>query len=374
MLATVITFFSDYTVQVVVSGAVVLGMVSGILGSFAVLRQQSLLGDAMSHAALPGIALAFLLTGTKLTLVLLLGAIISGWIGTLFMMLITKQTGLKQDAALGIVLSVFFGFGLVLLTYIQKLPMATQSGLNTFLFGNAATMLVQDVVTMLGLGICAVLILAMFWKEFKAMTFDIAFSRSLGIPVRYLDVLLTTLIVVAIVIGLQAVGVVLMSAMVIAPAVAARQWTDRLILMVMLSAFFGAVSGVIGVVLSSLFLRLPTGPTIVVVVSVFVLISLLFAPNRGLIFAYYRHYAHRIKLRSDRILTSLLLFSESHTDPFHPHDIAALRAIGLGGLDRSMMALKQKGLVVNPQKNFWALTQTGLKTAQKLKKDQEGLV
>jgi manganese/zinc/iron transport system permease protein len=164
------------------------------------------------------------------------GAIIAGWIGTLALMGIVHNTRIKQDSALGFVLSVFFGFGLVLLTFVQRLPDARQAGLDRFLFGQAAAMLEGDVVSMGLLGGAALLLMGLFWKEFKLLSFDIEFGASLGFPMRALDILLTTLLVVAIVIGLQSVGVVLMSAMIVAPAAAARQWTDRLGVMVLISA------------------------------------------------------------------------------------------------------------------------------------------
>ena len=215
--------FADYTLRQVAMGAAMLGAVNGVLGSFAVLRRQSLLGDGISHAALPGIALAFLVTGSKSSLGLLLGAAAAGWVGTLLLMGIVKNTRVKYDTALGLVLSVFFGFGLVLLTYIQKMPVASQAGLDKFLFGQAATLLRKDVVTIGVLGGIVLAFLLVFWKEFKLLSFDPDFALSLGFPVRMLDILLTTLLVVSIVIGLQTVGVVLMSAMVVAPAAAARQ-------------------------------------------------------------------------------------------------------------------------------------------------------
>jgi manganese/zinc/iron transport system permease protein len=220
--------FSDYTLRTVALGAGTLGIISGALGSYAVLRKQSLLGDAMSHAALPGIALAFVLTRSKEPLVLMLGAAIAGWLATLLVAAIVRNTRIKQDSALGLALSVFFGFGLVLLTFIQKQADASQAGLDRFLFGQAAALIESDVVTMAALGTLVLLAMLLFWKELKLLSFDPSFGASLGFPIPALDVLLTTLLVVAIVIGLQTVGVVLMSAMVVAPAVAARQWTDRL--------------------------------------------------------------------------------------------------------------------------------------------------
>lgn len=275
--------FGDYTLRVVAAGSAILGITSGVLGSFAVLRKQSLLGDAISHAALPGVALAYLLTGSKSPLVLVMGAALAGWLGTLAVRSIVKRSRIKQDTALGLVMSVFFGVGLVLLTYIQRLPDASKAGLNTFLFGQAAAMLGRDVATMFVLGSLAVLAVVVFWKEFKLLSFDPAFAASMGFPVQLLEVLLTTLLVVAIAIGLQAVGVVLMSALVVAPAAAARQWTDRLGVMVILAAAFGAASGVTGAVVSSSVEHLPTGPTIVLVASVIVALSFAFAPGRGLV-------------------------------------------------------------------------------------------
>jgi manganese/zinc/iron transport system permease protein len=269
-------------------GAATLGAVSGALGVYAVLRGQSLIGDAMSHAALPGIALAYLATQSKLPLVLMAGAGATGWLATLAVMAVVRRSRIKYDGALALVLSVFFGIGLVLLTYIQRTPDAGQAGLDTFLFGQAATLVTADVLTMAGLGAVAIAGVMLFWKEFKLLSFDESFGQSLGLPMRAIDIGLTTLTVTAIVIGLQAVGVVLMSAMLVAPAAAARQWTDRLGVMMALSTTFGVVAGVSGAVLSSRIANLPTGPTIVLCATALVAASMLFAPHRGLLFRHLR--------------------------------------------------------------------------------------
>lgn len=266
-------FFDNYTLRTVALGTAALGAVSGAVGSFAVLRRQSLLGDAISHAALPGVVLAYLLTQSKSPLVLVLGAAAAGWLGTLVVLAVTRTSRIPFDSALGMVLSVFFGFGVVLLGYSQKTGDAGQAGLNNFLFGQAATLLSSDLHVIAGLGAGAVIVLALFWKEFKVLSFDPDFTASLGFPVRGLNVLLSSLLVLAIVIGLQAVGVVLMSALVIAPAVAARQWTDRLGVMVILAAVFGATAGLVGTVVSDSY-RLPTGPAIVLCATAWVLVSL----------------------------------------------------------------------------------------------------
>lgn len=279
---------TDYTLRNVALGSALLGVVSGVLGCFAVLRRQGLLGDTLSHAALPGVCLAFLLSGSKAPLVLLLGAGLSGWIGTLILLLIVRETRLGEDAALGIVLSTFFGFGIVLLTLIAKRNDADQAGLDRYLFGQAAALVERDVLTFAALGGTALVLVVLLFKEFKLLTFDPDFAGSLGFNVDRLSALLTTLIVVAVVIGLQTVGVVLMAALLIGPAAAARQWTNRLGVMIALAAFVGAASGVIGALLSFTQEGLPTGPTIVLVLTGFVALSLAFAPARGLVWTWAR--------------------------------------------------------------------------------------
>ena len=364
----------DYTLRTVALGSAVLGIVSGALGSYAVLRKQSLLGDAMSHAALPGIAIAFLLTGSKQSLVLILGAAISGWIGTLFVMSIVRSTRIKFDSALGLVLSVFFGFGLVLLTIIQKRPDATQAGLDKFLFGQAAALLERDVITMGILGTIAIITMMIFWKEFKLLSFDPDFGATLGFPIKLLDILLTTLIVLAIVLGLQTVGVVLMSAMIVAPAAAARQWTDRLGTMVFLSSLFGALAGIVGALLSSSIQRLPTGPTIVLCISAIVIVSLFFAPRRGLLWRWIRERRNRGRLHVEAILQDLYSLASAHENPEHAHSIAVLRLMraGGGGVEKSLEKLEEQGLVRSVDSDEWALTKAGIRQAQDRIKTGDG--
>jgi manganese/zinc/iron transport system permease protein len=279
-----------------------------------------------------------------------------------------KNTRIKYDTALGLVLSVFFGFGLVLLTHIQKMPVAAQAGLDTFLFGQAATLLTRDVATIGALGTAVLLVVLALWKEFKLLCFDPGFARSIGFPVRLLDVLLTTLLVMSIVIGLQTVGVVLMSAMVVAPAAAARQWTDRLGAMVVISAFFGALAGVGGALVSSLAARLPAGPTIVLCLSAIVLVSLLAAPNRGVVWNWARERVNRRRLQTEAVLADLYVLAMRHEDPGHGHPISVLRtmSIGHGGVDRSLEVLRESGFVSETVAGTWSLTPRGLSEAGRL--------
>lgn len=285
---------SDYTFQTVALGSALLGLISGVLGSFAVLRKQSLLGDGVSHSALPGVVMAFILLDSKNTETLLLGALVSGLLATLFIVSIVKHTRIKFDSALALVMSVFFGLGLVLLTYVQKIPNSNQAGLKRFIFGQASTLMQRDILLMAVCGAVLLLLVALFWKEFKLFTFDSDFAQSLGFSPKNLNLLLSFMVVLAIIIGLQTVGVILMSAMLIAPAVAARQWTNQLWVMVLLSAAFGAVSGIAGTTISSLMAKLPTGPAIVVCVSLIVMVSVLFAPGRGILHRLYQRRKNRL--------------------------------------------------------------------------------
>lgn len=294
-----IDVLTDYTLRNVTLGAALLGVVGGVLGSFAVLRRQSLIGDALAHAALPGIVLAFLATGAKATLPLLIGAGVAGWLGSLAVIGILRATRLKEDAALGVVLSGFFGFGIALLTFVQHSGRPNQSGLDAFLFGQAATIVASDVTTFAVLGGLALGIVALLYKEFKLLSFDPDFAASLGLPTGVLGALLTSLTVLAVMIGLQTVGVVLMAAMLVAPAAAARQWTDSLSKMLLLAGAFGGASGFLGAAISASRDGLPTGPLVILVATAFALGSLLFAPLRGVVPSVVREKRARARLRSE---------------------------------------------------------------------------
>lgn len=354
--------FTDYTLRTVALGSATLGIVSGALGCFAVLRKQSLLGDAISHAALPGIALAFLLTGSKSPLIIVIGAAIVGWLGTLFVMSIVKNTRIKNDSALGLVLSSFFGFGLVLLTFIQRMPNANQAGLDKFLFGQASALLERDILVMGILGLVALAVMSLFWKEFKLISFDPDFAASNGFAIQKLDILITSLIVIAIVIGLQTVGVVLMSAMIVAPAAAARQWTDRLGFMIILAALFGALAGVSGSLVSSLTSRLPTGPTIVLCISFLVAFSMLFAPNRGLILNWLRRHRNRRKLQLEAVLSNLYELAKQHGSVDRAHDKAVLQTMSPESAESvagTLEELQNRGWARVTADEQWAITKAG---------------
>lgn len=281
---TLLSILTNHTFQIVALGTGILGLLSGVMGVFLTLRKQSLLGDALGHAALPGIVIAFLIIQDKNMLVLLLGASLSGLLATALINWMTgRQSVIKQDSALALVLSSFFGLGTALLSYSQKIPNAAQAGLETFIFGQASGMLKKDVYLIIVTSVLVLMLIVLFWKEFKLITFDADFARTLPGPYGLLTRLLSLLIVVTIVLGLESVGVVLISALLVNPAIAARQWSHRMKTVVLLSGLFGLFSGIIGTLISSAGSQIPTGATIVVVATSITLFSILFAPKRGLI-------------------------------------------------------------------------------------------
>ncbi|MDG5490569.1 metal ABC transporter permease [Psychroserpens sp. SPM9] len=356
--------FSDYTLRTITLGTAILGAVTGMLGSFAVLRKQSLLGDAISHAALPGIAIAFLMTGAKDSNTLLLGALVSGLIGTFWIRGIITKTHLKSDTALGLILSLFFGFGMLLLTHIQKQPNANQAGLDKYLFGQAATLVESDVWMMaIVTGICLIVLL-LFWKEFKILLFDKDYAKTLGFNTKTIDILITSFIVLAIVLGLQTVGVVLMSAMLLAPAAAARQWTNSLATMVFLAAIFGALSGVFGTAISASQNNLSTGPVIVLIAAVFVFVSFVFSPSRGLLFKQIRFIKNRRDLELHKTLAFMYHIAETHDDISHPHEIKILN--NFQGFTRGTLKKLVEKNYVTLQGTTWSLTHEGFKSASNL--------
>nr|WP_026288397.1 metal ABC transporter permease [Polaribacter irgensii] len=360
--------FTDYTLRTITLGTAILGSICGMLGSFAVLRKQSLLGDAISHAALPGIAIAFLITGTKETNVLLIGALVSGLLGAFWIRGITKRTHLKSDTALGLILSIFFGFGMLLLTYIQKLPNANQSGLDKFLFGQAATLLARDVWFMASVTFVCLVVLLLFWKEFKILLFDADYAKTLGFNIQLIDILITSFIVIAIVLGLQTVGVVLMSAMLLAPAAAARQWTNSLGIMVVLAAFFGASSGVIGTAISASQNNLSTGPVIVLVAAVFVGFSFIFSPSRGLLFRQIRFIQNRKDLELHKTLAFMFEIVKSHENISHPHAVKILN--NFHGYTRKSLGKLERKEYINVSGSMWSMTPKGYHFAANLYNQQ----
>lgn len=275
---------SSSNFQWVLASAVLLGMAAGMVGTMASLRKQGLMSDAISHAALPGVILAFLITGEKQLPFLITGAAISGLIAAFFIQTIKRTSRIKEDAAMGIILSVFFGGGIMLLSVANRIGGGAQSGLDRFIFGQAASMVRMDAYIMGSLAVIVMGLIFLSFKEWKVVLFDPRHAKMMGVRVELYSSLYTLLLVLVIVIGIQAVGVILMAAMLIIPAVSSRYWTHSLLAVFVLSAVFGGVSGGIGTFISSSGSNLPTGPFIVVTSSVIFLVSLFLGTKKGLLF------------------------------------------------------------------------------------------
>lgn len=289
-------FSAGYNTALVTVGAALLGLSAGASGTFLFLRKRALVSDAMAHATLPGIALAFMamvaLGGDGRSLPgLLAGSALSATVGLVLVQLIVRRTRLNEDAAIGAVLSVFFGFGVVLLTMIQTMASGRQAGLEGFLLGSTAGMLFEDaVIVAVGGGAAALATLALR-RPMTLVAFDPQFAAASGVSVARVDVLMMALVTAVTVVGLKLVGLVLVVALLIVPAVAARFWSDRVHHVVLLAGAIGAAAGYFGAALSASAPALPTGPIIVLTLSAMFAVSLLAAPRRGVIAAALRRRA-----------------------------------------------------------------------------------
>ena len=274
----------QYNTVIVLIGTSLLGACSGLVGSFAVLRRRALVGDALAHAALPGICIAFLILDQRNLPAMLLGALICGVLGIAVIAGLRRATRIREDAAIGIVLSVFYGAGIVLSRIIQnRTTTGSKAGLESFILGKTAGMIREDIHLIAGAAVLCLALVVVLYKEFKVVSFDPAFSEVQGLPVFILDMGLMAMVAVTVVIGLPAVGVVLMAALLILPAAAARFWTEELGHMMLIAVGFGLVTGSVGTLISAHAVRLPAGPVIVLVGSAIFLVSVMFAPRRGAI-------------------------------------------------------------------------------------------
>ena len=292
----------------VMIGTALLGGMSGVVGSFAVLRGRSLVGDMLAHAALPGICLAFIVMGTKSLLGLSIGALGSGLLGIAAVTAIVRWTRTKEDAAIGIVLSTFFGAGVVLLSVIQGPNFqGSKSGIDTYLFGEPGNMLTGDLAVLAFVGIAVLVTVGLLFKEFEIVCFDSDFAQSQGWPTLRLDLFIMASLAVVTIVGLPIVGVILMTAMIVLPAATARFWTNRLRYMLLLAAIFGMAAGLLGTRLDR---ELPAGAAIVLTASALFVLSLLFAPQRGVASRLWAEYQLRKRIEREHLLRSLYELSE----------------------------------------------------------------
>jgi len=342
---------SDYNTRVVVLGCVMLGLAAGLIGPFMMLRKRSLLADATSHAMLPGIAIAFLImhaaTGNGKWLPgLLLGALVSGLLGMLTIIWINRHSRLQDDTALAVVLSVFYGFGAALLGLIQKLENADAAGLSSFIIGKTASMRMQDALL---IAICALIIavlVILFFKEFAVLCFDSDFARSQGWPVAILDVIMMGIVVVTTVIGLRAVGLVLMIALLVTPAAAARFWTQNLKHLLWISGAFGAASCYLGAMWSSTQANVSAGASMVLCASAIFIFSLLFGPAKGIVLRLKRQAGMRQRTLREHLLRGIYEHEESTGQVgMTPEQLFPIRGWGRFHIRRAARDCEREGLV-----------------------------
>jgi len=306
----------DYNTRLVVASTLILGLASGLVGCFLLLRKRSLMGDALSHACLPGIGLAFIIGAAfggegKNLAVLLAGATISGVFGVVLVLIVRNTSRIKDDAAMGIVLSVFFGAGVAVLGMAQYLPSASAAGLEYFIYGKTASMVFRDFLLLSGVAIAALLCSLLLLKEFTLLCFDEGFGRSQGWPIHSLDIIMLALVAAVTVVGLQAVGLILIIAFLIIPAAAARFWTNDLRRMLIFSALIGGVSGWLGASISALLPRLPAGAVIVLVAAIIFGFSMVFGPARGILRRWVTLFRLRRKVGRQHLLRAVFEIQEA---------------------------------------------------------------
>jgi manganese/zinc/iron transport system permease protein len=367
--------FQDYNTRVVVVGTTLLGLAAGLIGTFLVLRKRALLSDTISHATLPGIALAFivmtLLTGDgKQLLALIVGAAIFSVFGTASVLVIQRFSRLKDDAALGIVLSVYFGLGIALMGMATRMDAGNAAGLSSFIYGKTASMLFSDAILIAITALVAAIACLAFFKEFSLICFDADYGRTQGWPVTRLDLLMMTLVVMVTVIGLQAVGLILVVALLIIPAASARFWTHRLRTLLGLSGLFGALSGFLGSGTSALMANLPAGAVIVLVASFFFIISMVFGSTRGLLRLGLDRWRLQRKIMNENLLRDLHEWGETLTDGDKRAPRAGTlmlrRAWSAKDLKRTLRRLNRQGLIRQPNDGTIRLTENGTTAAREI--------
>lgn len=356
------------------AGVILLSISSSIVGTFTFLRKKALIGDAIAHSILPGICLAFMLGGSKNPLFIIPGAFLSGWLSVLSIDWISNNSKIKEDTAIALILSVFFGFGILLMVSIQHSGNANQSGLNTYLFGNAASLIGEDLISFSLLSIILIITVGIFYKELKIICFDREHAVAIGMPVKSIEFILSTLTVLAIVAGIQAIGVVLMAAMLITPAATARYWTQNLLSLLFVSAIVASLASLGGTLISFSYPSMPTGPWIVVLISFLAILSFFIAPKKGIISKYSRMRRNKLKILKENILKSIYHLNRSKTSanaenqvllPIELSDLSEFRYWQQSDLSKGLKKLKNEGYL-ELSENKWKLTPIGYKKGERV--------
>jgi manganese/zinc/iron transport system permease protein len=380
MIATLFAAFQfDYNTRVVVTGTALLGLASGMVGVFLLLRKRALVGDAISHATLPGVAAVFLVASAlgwnaKSLPILLLGAAISGIVAALFIVMLRAGTMLKEDAVLGIILSVFFGIGTALLRIIQQLPTGSSAGLESFIYGKTANMIAEDAYLIGGAALVVCSLTLALSKELKLLCFDTTFGQSQGWPMTLLDLFLMGAVVTVVIVGLQAVGLILMIALLVIPAAAARFWTHRLSKMLIIASLIGAVSSIAGSLASAYMTNLPSGPAIVIAAAILFLLSLLFGSIGGVLGQVVRRRSHRREINHQHVLRGIYEILEARdraplqrgllrSDEISVQALLGTRSWSLSHVRKILHQLVAMDYVVAHSPQLYTLTASGIRAA-----------
>lgn len=329
---------SNYTLQMVLLGTSLLGATAGVIGVFLVLRKQALIGDTLSHATLPGIVLAYIISQNSSLHTSIIGAIVAAILSLFFIEVVKRYSIIKNDVLLAIILSSMFGFGQVLLSIIRDTAGQDQARLNSFIFGQAATMSSGDIELLVAILVITLFLTALLWRHIKLFIFDQEFYRSLGFRASLIRHVLSILTIMVVVSGIQSVGVILMNALLIAPAVAARFWSDRLSINVILAGIIGSLSGSIGSLYST---NLPTGPVIVIVSTSFVIFSMVFSMKKGLVWNIINNKIHQRQIKKYRGL--IHLFETNQWDSISKEAVHELEISGFISKHNNNYEISRKG-------------------------------
>ena len=359
--------FTDANINNVLLGTILLGFTCGMVGVLVVLNKKALIVDAVSHAILPGICIGFMISGIKDSRYLILGGITAGAISVFLVDWITSISRIKKDASIAIVLSFMFSIGVILLSIIQESGNSNQSGLSDFLFGKAATILEEDLYLFGLLSLIIIIVISIFYQHFKIALFDSNFAHTIGLKNKYIQILISSLIIISTAIGIQTVGIVLISAMIITPASSAFFWTNNFKKSILLSGLFAVISSIVGVFISYLSPLMPTGPWIIVILSSIAIFSAVFS-EKGIVTKRLKGRKNKKKMISDNVLKYLYRIGENDNNSSKGrsfNEIKNFRSINSKELSEGLRILTSKKWVVKAG-DLWVLSEKGTKEAKRI--------
>ncbi len=356
------------TITYVIIGNIFIAVTISALGTLVLLQRNPLSGDAIAHAQLPGICFGFLIVGKKEITPIIIGATVCGLIACLLIDYIPKKSKIKKDTATSLVLSIFFGVGLLLISFIQNSKNVEQSGLYSYLLGDAASMQKIDILIIISLSVIILTMLIILMRLFHALLFDEFFIQSIGWPVNIIRLLLNIFIVLAIVLGSQSIGLILINALLIIPAALAPFWTQNFYRRFIVAIFFAILSAIIGSLLSAKYSRLPTGASIVLSISFFAFISFFLAPQKGVLTLWKKKNIYKKKVLEENLLKKLyeLQKVEKNADSNYSLEELLLHyPIKLSKMKKVLQRLKIKDEMATSD-NKWRMTKNGSYRGEKI--------